>query len=61
MFVKVLQLSDKNLLINKQPRNTLLGIGGEERLLTVLYYDLFEISKRKRNGEHDDEDDDESD
>ena len=38
------------------------GVGGEEeRLLTVLYYDLVEKSKRKRKGEPDDDDDDESD
>ena len=34
------------------------GVGGEEeRLLTVLYYDLVEISKRESKGEHDDESD----
>jgi hypothetical protein len=38
------------------------GVGGEEeRLMTVLYYDLLEISKRKSKGDHDDDDDDESD
>ena len=33
------------------------GIREEERLLMILYYDLFEISKRKSKGEHDDESD----
>ena len=34
------------------------GVGGEEeRLPTVLYYDLVEISKKKSKGEHDDESD----
>ena len=31
--------------------------GEEERLLTVLYYDLVEISKRKNKDKYDDESD----
>ncbi len=45
-----------------QAKGKVSGVDGEEeRLLTVLYYDLVEISKRKSKGEHDDDDDDESD
>ena len=45
-----------------QEKGKVSTVGGEEeKLLTVLYYDLFELSKLKRKGEHDDEDDDESD
>ncbi len=45
-----------------QTKGKVSGAGGEEeRLLTVLYYDLVEKSKRKSKGVPDDDDDDRSD
>ena len=45
-----------------QSKGKVSGVGGEEEsLLTVLYLDLFQLSKRKSQDELDDPDDDESD
>ena len=62
---ELLETKLRHIQVSTWPSQTkwkVSGVGGEEeRLLTVLYYDLVEKSKRKRKGEPDDDDDDESD
>ena len=42
---------------SSQVKGEVSCVGEEERLLTVLYYDLVEISKRKNKDKYDDESD----
>ena len=62
---ELLEAKLRHIQVSTWPSQTkwkVSGVGGEEEsLLTVLYLDLFQLSKRKSQDELDDPDDDESD
>ena len=62
---ELLETKLRHIQVSTRPSQTkgkVSGVGGEEeRLMTVLYYDLVEKSNHKSKGETDDDDDDESD